>query len=773
MRFMMKTLEFPTILKEMESFAKTDTIRHEITMLEPSVDLDEIKRQLMETEDMLRLIIRLGILPLYEDYDIHELLKYVSLDRLLNIQDFLYVMLFLRMERAILQYKIESQRQKIDLGSLLDYFNGLHQHGKLLEYLESKLDPDGQILDDATPQLLKIRHEKSRLQKSLQDKLQKLLSDFSPYLNESVVVMRNERFCIPIKDTYKHKVKGIIHDMSASKQTIYIEPEQTRQITAQIESNRLEEEKEVQRIIALMTDEVHNYSDSLKENLDIYLALELLSCKAQYARKIDAIKPSINNKGIISLIHARHPLLDPKTAVPISLELNDNDRIMLITGPNTGGKTVALKTVGLLTIMMQSGLLVPAKEGTNLAIFDQVFADIGDEQSIMQSLSTFSSHLAKIIQMAENVNTNSLILLDELGSGTDPNEGVSLAIAILNYFKKINLRMMVTTHYSELKSYAYEETHMTTASVAFDKKSLKPLYYLQMGTTGSSHAFLIAKRLGLKDEIILDAQSIYEGRQTDLGRIMEKLNDERVYVERQKEKLLSEQERARHEKMELRKAKETLLREQDDLLAKIREKEERKWEDLKEEVRELIRTLQQKKELSNPELAQLKFQLNQSLPDQTSPLFDDDLKVGDEVFILPYQQQGIIKDIKNDQYRVVFGKFDLSFGAQDLRKDGSRVKPKKELRKVTSETSNVLEKRGNFELDLRGFRFEEVKEAIDQAIDQAMLSNLHQMRIIHGFGSGAVRKAVYQYIQQSPYIESSRFGGEGEGLNGVTIITLK
>ncbi|MBN2268074.1 MAG: endonuclease MutS2 [Acholeplasmataceae bacterium] len=769
----MKTLEFPTILKEMELFAQTDTIRREITMLEPSIDLDEIKRQLIETEDMLRLIIRLGVLPLYEDYDIHELLKYVSLDRLLNIQDFLYVMLFLRMERAILQYKIESQRQKIDLGSLLDYFNGLHQHGKLLEYLESKLDPDGQILDDATPQLLKIRHEKSRLQKSLQDKLQKLLSDFSPYLNESVIVMRNERFCIPIKDTYKHKVKGIIHDMSASKQTIYIEPEQTRQITAQIESNRLEEEKEIQRIIALMTDEVHNYSDSLKENLDIYLALELLSCKAQYARKIDAIKPSINKEGVISLIHARHPLLDQKTAVPISLELNDNDRIMLITGPNTGGKTVALKTVGLLTIMMQSGLLVPAKEGTNLAIFDQVFADIGDEQSIMQSLSTFSSHLAKIIQMAENVSTNSLILLDELGSGTDPNEGVSLAIAILNYFKKINLRMMVTTHYSELKSYAYEETHMTTASVAFDKKSLKPLYYLQMGTTGSSHAFLIAKRLGLKDEIILDAQSIYEGRQTDLGRIMEKLNDERVYVERQKEKLLSEQERARHEKMELRKAKETLLREQDDLLAKIREKEERKWEDLKEEVRELIRTLQQKKELSKPELAQLKFQLNQSLPDQTSPLFDDDLKVGDEVFILPYQQQGIIKDIKNDQYRVVFGKFDLSFGAQDLRKDASRVKPKKELRKITSETSNVIEKRGNFELDLRGFRFEEVKDAMDQAIDQAMLSNLHQMRIIHGFGSGAVRKAVYQYIKQSPYIDSSRFGGEGEGLNGVTIITLK
>lgn len=773
MRFMMKTLEFPTILKEIESFAKTDTIRHEIQILEPSIDLNEINRQLIETEDMLRLIIRLGILPLYEDYDIHELLKMVSLDRILSIQDFLYVMLFLKMEKAILQYKIESQRQKIDLGSLNTYFNGLHQHGKLLEYLESKIDPDGQILDDATPQLLKIRHEKSRLNKSLQDKLQKLLSDYSSYLNESVIVMRNERFCIPIKDTFKHKIKGIIHDMSASKQTIYIEPEQTRQITALIENNKLEEEKEIQRIIALMTEEVHHNSESLKENLDIYLALEFLSCKAQYARHIDAIKPLVNEEGIIQLISARHPLLDQKTAVPISLELNDKDRIMLITGPNTGGKTVALKTVGLLTIMMQSGLLVPVKDGTNLSIFNQVFADIGDEQSIMQSLSTFSSHLTKIIQMAEDVSDHSLILLDELGSGTDPNEGVSLAISILNYFKKFNLRMMVTTHYSELKSYAYEETHMTTASVAFDKKSLKPLYYLQMGTTGSSHAFLIAKRLGLKDEIINDALKVYEGRQTDLGRIMEKLNDERVYVERQKEKLLSEQDRARQEKMEFRKAKEALLREQDDLLMKIREKEERKWEDLKDEVRELIRSLQNRKELSKPELAQLKFQLNQSMPEEASPLFEDDLKIGDEVYILPYQQQGIIKDIKNDQYRVIFGKFDLTFNVSDLRKDEMRMKPKKEVRKVSSETTPVIEKRGNFELDLRGFRFEEVKDAMDQAIDQAMLSNLHQMRIIHGFGSGAVRKAVYQYIKQSPYIESSRFGGEGEGLNGVTIITLK
>lgn len=773
MRFMTKTLELPTILEKVSTYAKTDTIRTEILALEPKTDPSEIKKLLTETDQMVTIIQRLGLIPLYEDYDIHRLLRFVEMGRLLSIQDLLYVMLFLKMERAVFQYRVEASRQKIDLGSIQNYFLELKNHQSILTYLESKMDIDGVILDDATPQLLKIRHEISRLQKGVQDRLQRLLTDYSAYINEAVVVLRNDRFCIPIKDTYKHKVKGIIHDVSASKQTVYIEPEQTRQLTAALESVKIEEEKEIQRIIALMTAEVHQSSQSLKQNLDIYLALELISCKAQYARSIDGRVPQINDEGFLSIKDARHPLLDPKTAVPISLELNDTMRIMLITGPNTGGKTVALKTVGLLTLMMQSGLLVPLHESSNLSIFERVFADIGDEQSIMQSLSTFSSHLTKIIEMTKAVGDKSLVLLDELGSGTDPNEGVSLAIAILNHFKQYNLRMMVTTHYSELKSYAYEEPYMTTASVAFDKKSLKPLYYLHMGTTGSSHAFLIAKRLGLFDEIILDAEHLYQGRQTDLNRIMEKLNDERLYVERQKEKLLAEQERARNEKMEFRKAKEKLLREQDELLQSIREKELKKWEDLKEEVRELILTLQQKKELSNPEIAHLKYQISQAIPESSGPLFEDDLSVGDEVFILPYQQQGVIKAIKGDLYRVIFGKFDLEFPATELRKDSSRKVLKKEESKKIKETTQTIEKRASYELDLRGYRYEEVAIAMDQAIDGAMLSNLHQIRIIHGFGSGTVRKAVYDYIKRSPYIENARFGGEGEGLNGVTIITLK
>jgi len=773
MRFMTKTLELNQILEKIGTYAKSDTIKDEILALEPMTDMALIERELLEVSDMLSLISRAGVIPFIIDYDIHELIRYAGLERLYSLQEILYIRLFLKMERDFHAYFRNYQKQKIT-GRIIDqYFEVLHQHAPLLNYIETKIDEDGQILDDATPELLKIRHGIQKLDKQLQDRLSKLIIDYATYLNEQVIVLRNNRFCIPVKDAFKHKIKGIIHDVSASKQTVYIEPEATRQLTQDIESLKVAEEKEIQKIIALMTDAIAEAKESLKDNLDTFLRLDFLQSKALYAKSIAAEKPLINDTGMITLVSAKHPLLDLKTAVPISLELNDQLRILLITGPNTGGKTVALKTVGLLTLMTQSGLLIPADPSSNIAIFDQVFADIGDEQSIQQSLSTFSSHLTKIIHMIEDVKDKTLILLDELGSGTDPNEGVSLAMAILNKLKTYNIRMMVTTHYSELKSYAFEEPHMGTASVAFDKKTLKPLYYLQMGTTGSSHAFLIAKRLGLKEDIISNAEEIYKGRQTDLAKVMEKLNDEMLYLERQKEKLKTSIEEARLEKASYQQTKDKLMKEQDQLLETIRAKEESKWKTLRDEAHQLIDDLKSKKSLSHPEIAQFKYQLNQTVPQSSSYLIEDELKKGDSVFILPYQQYGTIKSIKDSDYRVVFGNFDLVFKASDLRKDEPKKQKETVRRKPIKEETNQVTKKASFELDLRGFRYEEVKDAMDQAIDSALLTGLSSMRIIHGFGSGAVRKAVYAYIKSSPYIKTSRFGGEGEGLNGVTIITLK
>lgn len=770
---MTKPLELHLILEKVASHAKSKTIMQEILSLDPMTEVDLIERHLTEVNDMLSLVERQGILPLIEDYDIHELIQYASLDRTLTTQELLYIRLFLIMERDVIRYKKEYEKNRINAGVIKTYLDQLHNNESLLKYIESMMDQDGQILDDATPELSRIRKEMHKIEKQIQEKLQKLLVDYNSYLNEFVIVMRNDRFCIPVKDAFKNKIKGIIHDVSASKQTVYIEPEATRQLTAERESLIISEQKEIERIIYLMSEEVHHYKDALKDNLDLFLVLDFNQSKALYAKEIHAIKPSLNKEGKMVLVKAKHPLLDQKMAVPIHVELSDDIRTLLITGPNTGGKTVALKTVGLLTLMTQSGLLIPASETSHIAVFDQIFADIGDEQSILQSLSTFSSHLTKIIMMIDEVKDNTLILLDELGSGTDPNEGVSLAMSILDELTKYNIRMMVTTHYSELKTFAYEKQYMSTASVAFDKETLKPLYFLQMGTTGSSHAFLIARRLGLQENVVSHAELIYKGRQTDLSKVMEKLNDEMLYLEREKVRVERELEDALEEKKAHRQAKDKLLREQDHIIQVTKEKEEAKWQNLKDEVLSIIRDLQNKSQLSNPEIAEIKYQINQTIGKDQSHRFIDEMSVGDDVFIVPYQQYGKIKSIKDDDIRVLFGKFDMTFKNTDLRKEEPKKDLKKTIRPKKAQTTHEPVRKANLEVDLRGFRFEEVKEELDQAIDSAMLTGLHTLRIIHGFGSGAVRKAVHDYIRTSPYITSHRYGGEGEGLNGVTIITLK
>ncbi|MFP4178229.1 MAG: endonuclease MutS2, partial [Acholeplasmataceae bacterium] len=458
--------------------------------------------------------------------------------------------------------------------------------------------------------------------------------------------------------------------------------------------------------------------------------------------------------------------------VPIDVEIDEYKRTLLITGPNTGGKTVALKTVGLMVLMAQSGLLVPLDEASELSVFEHVFADIGDEQSIAQSLSTFSSHLTKIVYMLEHVTDRSLVLLDEIGSGTDPNEGFSLAIAILDAFRKKNIRMMVTTHYSELKSYAYEQEHMAVASVAFDKKTLEPLYYLQMGATGSSHAFLIARRLGLDEAIVDEAKRIHSGRQTDLARAMEKLSDEMAHVEQQKKAYREELEKTRLAKAAYEQEMHVLNKERDQVIRTVRKKEEEKWRKIIRDAEQLLSDLQKKQHLTKPEFADLKHRIRTADQRSEEAVVKDRLSVGDDVFIIPYQQYGKIIESKNDRYRVLFGKFDLVFSASELKKERSESTESEPKQRVKS-AGATPRRSAPFEIDLRGYRYDEVKPALDEAIDRALLAGTHSFRVIHGFGSGAVRNAVHDYIKKSDFVKSHRFGGEGEGLNGVTIITLK
>ena len=774
MRYMTKQLEFNAILKAVAKYAKTDRVKSRIFDLQPQDDLQTIHVMLNEVDTLRSMIVQLGQMPLIDDFDIDKLINYAAIERTYSLIEIMHIRLFLSMEKDIINYYKNAVKLSMNEADCSHYFTALINHKSLLSAIDDKMDGDGVIKDDATPELLSIRHKRSRLDKTLQDKLAKLVTTYSKYLSDQVIVMRNGRFCIGVKETHKHQIKGVIHDVSASGQTIYIEPEQTRQVTAEIESLNVQEAKEIERIIYILSHDIQLSQSTMASNLKQFIELDFLQAKANMAISLNAIKPHINQEGMIDLKSAKHPLLDQKQAVPISLNLDHHRKTLLITGPNTGGKTVALKTLGLLTVMMQSGLLIPADQHTNLAVFKQVFADIGDEQSISQSLSTFSSHLTKIVDMLKHVSDQSLILLDEIGSGTDPNEGVSLAIAILNAFRKYDIRMMVTTHYSELKRYAYEQADIQTASVAFDKETLRPLYHIHMGTTGSSHAFLIAKRLGLPLDVINEANTIYKGRQSDLAKLMEQLNDEMVAVQEERAQLNDLKENALKEQLHYENARRRFIDQQNALLQKIKEKKLVKWQKQKDELTELLETLRKRSDISQPDYAQYKSKINQNIEEENLYIDEYALNVGDDVFILPYQQYGKVILMKDNEYEVSFGNFDLSFKRSDLRKEQPKTDKKNVVQKKSKSSSNELPKSvASLELDLRGFRYEEVAHALEQAIDRAMLSGLSTLRVIHGFGTGAVRKAVQTYIKKSPYVTSSRFGGEGEGLNGVTILTLK
>ena len=765
--FSTNTLEFNLICASIEAFAYSKQAKAYIKALTPSKDFDEVLLNLNKSDELKLIIKNYSKLPFTHDYDICHLLSALDKKEYLNIEEFIHIKKFLNMEKAFESYFKAIENEYIDH---LQWFKNFKHLKEVLALINSVFNEDETIDDDASSNLKDIRQKLNQKQRHLDKLLADVLKRYQNYLNEAVIVMRNNRYAIPIKEGFKNKVKGIIHDVSASKQTVYIEPEDIRQATQDIEYLKTLEAQEIIKILTGLSKQIKPFKQNLELDLKKFVDLDILQAKTLYALSIHGTLPKINQDGNIHLISARHPLIQPDEVVPIDIKINAAQNVLMITGPNTGGKTVALKTVGLLTLMMQSGILVPADEKSKLAVFDQVFADIGDEQSIQQSLSTFSSHLTKIKNMLDKLDAQALILLDELGSGTDPIEGVSLAIAIIDTLKtnKLN-RIMLTTHYSELKLYAYEQPDILTASVAFDIETLKPLYKVNLGIAGSSHALKIADRLGLPKTILKRAEDLLNARQTNLGKDIEKLNIEQNKVALEKERLEKEAEKLALEIKTYQAKNQAFEKEKEHMLEKIKVKATKEYEALKDKARQMIDDLTKVKKLSTPESAKLKGELNQATLDkklvQLKPL-----KKGDHVMVVQYGQDGVITKVDKDTYTVSVGLFELPFKREDLTKIEPPVKKKEKPQ--TKYTGAAPSKAPTYELDLRGVRYEEVKALMDKAIDDALLSNTPYIRVIHGFGTGAVRKAVYAYIKQSPYIKSHRFGQEGEGLNGVTVITL-
>ena len=578
--------------------------------------------------------------------------------------------------------------------------------------------------------------------------------------------------CLCVKAEYKNVLKGVIHDESASKTTVYIEPFSALEIANRIVSYKEEEKTEIAKILAQLSNVAFAYELEIKNNFNNLIALDIIFAKALYAISIDAYKPSINEMGIIDIKKARHPLIDRQKCVPIDIKLGEDYEAIIITGPNTGGKTVAIKTCGLLTLMMQAGLLIPASFDSKMAVFDNVFSDIGDEQSIEQSLSSFSAHMTKVIRILNELTNNSLVLLDELGSGTDPKEGSNLAISIVEYLLNKKSRVIVTTHYADLKAFAYDKDNIINASVEFDTKTLRPTYKLLLGVPGRSNAITIARGLGLNEEIINRSIELNETNHTDLSLMLSKLDDQNSILSEQiakyeKENLALNERLAKLQAKELKleaeyasfinkakkEANEIIVKAQEDALALISEIE-KKHENFKEH-----------------ELAELKHKARQlEVNDVDTPTITD-FKVGDEVFVKGWQRNGKITKINKDKYEVLVGNFTVTFTKNELSVAKTVTKPVTKPKKYNS--PGPVKKEAKLECDLRGFRYEEVAPELDRFIDKAYLAGLSQIYVIHGFGTGAVRKACYEFFKKCPHVKSTRFGGEGEGLNGVTVVYLK
>ena len=772
MFFDTKTLEFNKILDILSTFASSSYAKELIKELPISNNAKKITTMLDEVDDARLYQIKYSNPPFAGLSNQNELINRIRLKAVLSISDFLALKDLLYCTKNMINYYKNNIAKENNNSSLYTYFTNLNGVKKLADEIDNVISDEGEIYDTASPALNEIRKRIKVLEQQVRAKMQELLQSKAKMLNENLIVMRNGRMCLCVKAEYKNVLKGVIHDESASKTTVYIEPFSALEIANRIVSYKEEEKTEIAKILAQLSNVAFAYELEIKNNFNILIALDIIFAKALYAISIDAYKPSINEMGIIDIKKARHPLIDRQKCVPIDIKLGEDYEAIIITGPNTGGKTVAIKTCGLLTLMMQAGLLIPASFDSKMAVFDNVFSDIGDEQSIEQSLSSFSAHMTKVIRILNELTNNSLVLLDELGSGTDPKEGSNLAISIVEYLLNKKSRVIVTTHYADLKAFAYDKDNIINASVEFDTKTLRPTYKLLLGVPGRSNAITIARGLGLNEEIINRSIELNETNHTDLSLMLSKLDDQNSILSEQiakyeKENLALNERLAKLQAKELKleaeyasfinkakkEANEIIVKAQEDALALISEIE-KKHENFKEH-----------------ELAELKHQARQlEVIDVDTPTITD-FKVGDEVFVKGWQRNGKITKINKDKYEVLVGNFTVTFTKNELSVAKTVTKPVTKPKKYNA--PGPVKKEAKLECDLRGFRYEEVAPELDLFIDKAYLAGLTQIYVIHGFGTGAVRKACYEFFKKCPHVKSTRFGGEGEGLNGVTVVYLK
>ena len=659
--------------------------------------------------------------------------------------------------------------------------DGIMDNKDLENKLIDVIDEDGSIRDDASPALKSIRKQIETSRLRIKDYLQNFIRSGSnqTLLQDALVTERAGRYVVPVKQEYRHEVKGIVHDESASGATVFIEPLPVVEHNNKIKSLQIEEQRETERILRELSASVAVFAAELLANIELLETLDLIFARANMAYNMNAFRPLVNDKGIIDLQKARHPLLG-KQAVPVNIRLGKDFDIMVITGPNTGGKTVVLKTTGLLTVMAMCGLFIPARENSQISVFNNIYADIGDEQSIEQSLSTFSSHMNNIINILNQVSSGALVLLDELGAGTDPHEGAALARAILEKMKTRHARVIVTTHQSELKTFAYQNERVENACVEFNPITLMPTYELTIGTPGQSNAFAIAARLGLDKELVERAQNLLPQREKEIGAMISQLKESRYQFEISNRELEQGQRELAEQRAILEKERQNLNAQKNEIIKKARQEADSYVRVIKREANEAINELKEmlKDKEKPPKWHELEDKRKRIRDLNVDPgivqedCSDHKIKAGDYVHVKSVKQFGYVLEGPNAQDEVV-----VQLGVIRLTVNRDQISPAQliEEKPGRQRSQSFLEKAKTIspELDLRGKYAEDALEELDKYLDDAALAGIDRIRIIHGKGTGALRNAVRNHLKNNPYVSDFHEGAREEGGYGVTVITLK
>ncbi|MGD9964393.1 MAG: endonuclease MutS2 [Candidatus Izemoplasmatales bacterium] len=769
-----KKLEFDKILKILQNFAHTDMGKSQVLEIVPLSNADEIKRLLFEVEQAKIIIQRYDETPLTGVLDIREIIKKAEIGSVLNIDELIRIVSHQEALSRTIAFVKKVISLNLDFSYLKNYYERLESIAPLKQEIDRVIDKKGEIYDNATPKLAEVRKKIRVTEERIDSKMQSLVKSEQTKLSDNLITIRNNRLVLPVKSEFKNSLKGIVHDQSASGETVFIEPIACVEMNNDLSRYFVEEAAEIDNILRNLTYKVAEYTDELSSNLNIFTYLDIVFAKAKYALNNDFNRPDIV-KDKINLINAKHPLIPRDVVVGNNISFHDYHHI-IITGPNTGGKTVALKTLGLLSIMVQSGMLIPVGENSQTICFNNIFADIGDEQSIEQSLSTFSSHISNIIRIIKYADDNSLVLLDELGSGTDPKEGASLAISIIEFLRKKKLYSMITTHYPELKTYAYDLDNTINASVEFDIETLKPTYRLKIGVPGTSNAIMIARRLGLNDEICKSAENVSLSFDTDVSKLIAKLEKQSLELDQDiilyKEKM-SNLEKEKNNYQELQKNEKIR---QNKILKEFELSQNEKQNQYLKRAEELIEELDNMKKTAffkEHELAKLKKDVKETFYHKVKykKVIDKNIKTGDTVKVLSYQRNGIVnKELKNDQYEIIMGALTLTVKKDEIEFVSRNKIDEFDLKPV--QTDNPI-RSVKVELDLHGKRYEEAMLELDKFVDDCLLNNLEFAYIIHGIGTGALKKGVESYAKKNPHIKSYRRGNEGEGGLGVTVIQFK